>query len=338
MADKLGIPSAYLRRLRAEHLDLYDANVNGWLQRQPDRQLLVRTLRGRDAGRDGIARAVLSGRYRFVDNLDVLLAVLDGIRTAGADVRVAKCDLTERRMYVQIASQSVAARAATLLDGYVSPFTGAPGTDNPLVFAGFVLANSETGHGSFSITPRLIAQVCSNGYTITKDAARPTRRIRVDGPGCCTPGSHRVGKHRRRLQRREPAPEMRCSVTAHFQTMWPESVLAVLAGPLLVGTANAGTATTPVEDASVVSDWNATAVATLAGDTSKVPQEWALYLGFMHAAVYNAVVGVKGRYEPYRFEGRAPRGTSATAAAAAAAARSTDAVWVEEARRTPIRL
>lgn len=172
MADKLAIPTAYLRRLRAEHLDLYDANVNGWLERQPDRQLLVRTLRGADPREDGIARAVLSGRYRFVDNLDVLLAVLDGIRNAGADVQVAKCDLTERRMYVQIASQSVAAHAETLLAGYVSPFTGARGTDNPLVFAGFVLANSETGHGSFSITPRLVAQVCSNGYTITKDAMR----------------------------------------------------------------------------------------------------------------------------------------------------------------------
>ncbi len=154
MADKLGIPTAYLRRLRAEHLDLYDANVNGWLDRQPNRQLLVRALRGPDAGQDGIARAVLSGRYRFVDNLDVLLAVLDGIRTAGADVQVVKCDLTERRMYVQIASQSVAARAETLLNGYVSPFSGARGADNPLVFAGFVLANSETGHGSFSPSPR----------------------------------------------------------------------------------------------------------------------------------------------------------------------------------------
>ncbi len=40
------------------------------------------------------------------------------------------------------------------------------------MFAGFVLSNSETGHGSFSITPRLIAQVCGNGYTITKDAMR----------------------------------------------------------------------------------------------------------------------------------------------------------------------
>lgn len=74
MAEKLGIPVGYLRRLREEHVGLYDANVNGWLEHQPGRRLLIRTLRG--AGGDGIARAVLSERYRFVDNLDVLLAVL----------------------------------------------------------------------------------------------------------------------------------------------------------------------------------------------------------------------------------------------------------------------
>lgn len=170
MADKLGIPVAYLRRTRAEKLDLYDANVNSWLAQQPTRRLLLRTLRGGDGS--GVARAVLSERYRFVDNLDVLLAVLDGIRIAGADVSIAQCDLTERRMYVQIRSNSVAARAERLLAGYVSPFTGARGSENPLVFAGFVLSNSETGHGSFSIVPRLVAQVCSNGYTITRDAMR----------------------------------------------------------------------------------------------------------------------------------------------------------------------
>jgi hypothetical protein len=31
IADKLGIPAAYLRRLREQRPGLYDANVNGWL-------------------------------------------------------------------------------------------------------------------------------------------------------------------------------------------------------------------------------------------------------------------------------------------------------------------
>ena len=44
-----------------------------------------------------------------------------------------------------------------------------------------------------------------------------------------------------------------------------------------------------------------------------------MYLGFVQAAVYNAVVGVEGQYAPYRFHAHAPRGTSAQAAAVAAA-------------------
>jgi hypothetical protein len=44
-----------------------------------------------------------------------------------------------------------------------------------------------------------------------------------------------------------------------------------------------------------------------------------LYTAFVQAAVYDAVVGVKGRYEPYSFHARARRGTSAQAAAVAAA-------------------
>lgn len=41
-----------------------------------------------------------------------------------------------------------------------------------MVFAGFVVSNSETGHGSFSLTPQLTVQVCDNGMTITRDAVR----------------------------------------------------------------------------------------------------------------------------------------------------------------------
>jgi hypothetical protein len=42
-------------------------------------------------------------------------------------------------------------------------------------------------------------------------------------------------------------------------------------------------------------------------------------MGFVQAAVYDAVVGVEGRYAPYRFHAHAPHGTSAQAAAVAAA-------------------
>ena len=102
--------------------------------------------------------------------------------------------------------------------------------------------------------------------------------------------------------------------------------LASCAAALLLITLGAGAATaTPrpssasASDPTVITDWNAIAVSTLAGDTTKQPVETVLYLAFVQAAVYNAVVGVEGRYEPYRFHAHAPGGTSVQAAAVAAA-------------------
>jgi hypothetical protein len=193
VSDKLGIPLPYVRRLRAERPDLYDANVNGWLHGrrvartggiasgQPQvevlhpedpRSFLLRCFRPDDEGGTGIARAMLSDRYSVMDNLDVLVAALDGVRKAGVSIDVAGCDLTDRKMYVKIVAPEVQALAPSLLRGYRSPYSGLSGSENPTVFAGFVLSNSEVGGGAFSITPRLVVQVCTNGMTITKDALR----------------------------------------------------------------------------------------------------------------------------------------------------------------------
>ena len=54
----------------------------------------------------------------------------------------------------------------------MGPFTGARGADNPLVFAGFVISNSETGHGSFKIIPQITVQICDNGLTLTQHALK----------------------------------------------------------------------------------------------------------------------------------------------------------------------
>jgi len=93
---------------------------------------------------------------------------------------------------------------------------------------------------------------------------------------------------------------------------------AVLLTALATGTATAA-APAAADDPTVITDWNELAVTTLAGDTTKPAVEAILYMAFVHAAVYDAVVGVEGRYEPYRFRAHAPRGTSAQAAAVAAA-------------------
>lgn len=109
--------------------------------------------------------------------------------------------------------------------------------------------------------------------------------------------------------------------SAHARRWLASCAAVLLLITLAAGTATAATTRSPASagDPAVISDWNAIAVSTLAGDTTKQPVETILYTAFVQAAVYNAVVGVDGRYAPYRFHAHAPRGTSAQAAAVAAA-------------------
>lgn len=186
VAAKLSFPRAYLRTLRENgSYDLVDANLNGLLHgfttaagneiRTPDaRRFMLRTFKGQD-GEQGIARALLSDQYKTLDNWDVLMSVLEGMKAAGLDGHVVRqADLTNRRMYLRVVAPEIQALAPTLLGNYRSPFSGERGADNPTVFAGFIVSNSETGGGAFTITPSLEIQVCSNGMTITKDAVRRT--------------------------------------------------------------------------------------------------------------------------------------------------------------------
>jgi len=172
VSQRLGIPRGYVARMRNEHTELLDANVNGWLQQEPNRKFLVRGFKSDDPSETGIARALLSDRFKVIDNVDILFAALDGIRFSGANVEIAGADLSERRMTVKVSAPEIAALAPELLGNYRSPFTGQSGSDVPVVFAGLVISNSETGGGAFTITPRVVFQVCSNGLTVKKDAMR----------------------------------------------------------------------------------------------------------------------------------------------------------------------
>lgn len=181
VATRLGIDTRYLRKLREHRVDLYDANVNGWLHGNADlgveadtRSFLLRAFRG-DEGGTGVSRALLSNRFDLgMDHFDTLTAVLDGVRQSGVNVDITRCDLTETKMYVKVAAPEVAALAPELLKGYKSPYTGLTGEQNPLVFAGFVFSNSEVGMGALSIVPELTVQICTNGMTLTKQALRKT--------------------------------------------------------------------------------------------------------------------------------------------------------------------
>ncbi|MCW2768379.1 MAG: putative secreted protein [Nocardioides sp.] len=99
---------------------------------------------------------------------------------------------------------------------------------------------------------------------------------------------------------------------------------AVLAAVLMAPTQDASAHRTRTADPTVISDWNQIAVTALAADAATTPARKAgiegyLYLAYMHAAMYNAVVGIEGRFQPYRFRAHPPRQASSEAAAVAAA-------------------
>ena len=208
ISNRLGIPRQYMRTLRGSPDDglprvaivpdigltplsvpLIDANVNGWLQADPDRKVLVRGFRTDDPDEHGIARAFLSNSFGAIDHYDMLLSVLEGCRDAGVDTKGldVQGDLSERNMRVTIAAPQITALAPVLLQNYRSPFGGGiervrdlaaregmgyePGTE-PVVEAGLAISNSETGGGAWQIMPRLRIQICRNGLTVTAKAFR----------------------------------------------------------------------------------------------------------------------------------------------------------------------
>ncbi len=149
LADKLKIPYAYFERMRLDQPSLLDRNVNTWLERDADRRM-IRTL-------DGEVRAVLSDRYRRLDNYDLAESVLPILqRLDGA--RFESVELTDTKMYLKVVAPRVA-------------FEIAPGD---IVQAGIVISNSEVGCGTLSVQPLVYRLVCRNGLIAADSSLRKT--------------------------------------------------------------------------------------------------------------------------------------------------------------------
>jgi hypothetical protein len=184
LAEKLGIPRQYLRKLRTERPDILDGTVNGFLHGRSrkvidgdatpprsrteviypadDRAFLLRLFRGDDGG-EGVARAMLSDRYSLsMDNVDVLTAVMQGIAKSGVNVISRVSDLSERRMRVRFEAPDVNVLAPGLIDGYKSPFDG----DGAVRRAGTLKALQET-YGPHHIFKDKDAPVVFMGFDFT---------------------------------------------------------------------------------------------------------------------------------------------------------------------------
>ncbi len=148
IGQTLKIPALYYDRMRTEYPELLAQNVNGWFSRTPDTKRMLRTM-------DGTARALLSDRYRRIDNFEVASAVLPII--SGMDgASVESCELTESRMYLKV----------------VNPRVTAEVKKGDIVQAGIIISNSEVGMGSVNVSPLVYRLVCSNGMIAQDGAVR----------------------------------------------------------------------------------------------------------------------------------------------------------------------
>lgn len=156
LADKLKIPHAYFERMRTEQPTLLDSNVNTWLHSEDERRM-IRTL-------DGSVRAVLSERYRRLDNFDLAESVLPILQQL-PEARFESVELTSTRMYLKCVTPRLT-------------FEMAPGD---VVQAGVVVSNSEVGLGMLSVQPLLYRLVCRNGLIAQDQTLRKTHVGRAIG-------------------------------------------------------------------------------------------------------------------------------------------------------------
>jgi len=138
LAGELQIPQSFYDRLLAEEPELLKATVNTLILQRPEEKRMVRTVGDR-------VRAVLSSRYRPLDNYDLAEAVLPLLTADG--VRIESVGLTEDRFYLKAVSDRVQGEVKV----------------GDIVSAGLSISNSEVGAGSLRVEPFLFRLICSNG-------------------------------------------------------------------------------------------------------------------------------------------------------------------------------
>ena len=145
MGSALNIPAKYYDLMRMQKPELLARNVNSWLTSR-DQSYMVRSM---DYGNGRVARALLSDRYRRIDNLEVASAVLP-LFAGKEEMEVVSCEVTENKLHIKIVNHRL--EMAVVPGDYVQ--------------AGVAISNSEVGLGAVSVQPLVYRLVCSNGLCV----------------------------------------------------------------------------------------------------------------------------------------------------------------------------
>lgn len=169
IAGRLDIQKNYYESMRERGAyDLMEMNLNYWAERD-NRNFLVRTI-------DGKMRAVMSDRFRTLDNVELFFTAFKEANELGA--KITRADLTENNFYMRFIHPDWATklsgfrmdmeeRRARRNDGGHNPVKALSflddGGDSTYLVPGIVIRNSDTGHGSMNAELFIFDLVCSNG-------------------------------------------------------------------------------------------------------------------------------------------------------------------------------
>jgi len=142
------IPKPYYDRMRRDQPTLLAANVNNWLEAKQSEQRLIRTLAGE-------TRAILSNKFRPLDNCDLIEAALPALYEH-PNIKIQKCELTERKLYMTA----------------VLPKLEFEVRRGDIVQFGLSISNSEIGQGALEVALYALRLVCLNGMTMPDSKSR----------------------------------------------------------------------------------------------------------------------------------------------------------------------
>jgi len=150
IAEYAGIPSKYYKRMQSEDPQLLATNVNRWLHdiASKDDKRMVRTL-------DGQVRALVSDRYRKIENEDIAETVLPVLMDR--DMIIMSADITETRMYLKAVDRSIEKnipKGFSMGDGSHQIFD--------CLSPAIIVGNSETGNGSYFVETGVFTRACTN--------------------------------------------------------------------------------------------------------------------------------------------------------------------------------
>lgn len=168
-ATYLKVPRDYYKRMIDETPELLVQTLNAWLHRKGDERRMVRTL-------DGNVRAILSDRYRPLDNDELAEAVLPILGARANDgLRIESCEITERRLYIKAVFPKVQAVVNTIQPGRHEFVTEG---NRDIIQSGVVIQNSEVGMGAIAVQPMIFRLACYNGLIVADEG---TRKYHIGG-------------------------------------------------------------------------------------------------------------------------------------------------------------